>query len=792
MKVPFNMAIKRGNKSVFATLFISFFVVFIVPVTISSVVYLKIEQILIDNAYRANEAMLEQTKHVINGKTQEIDSLMRQVAFHPKQQVLMQKPADPAQPKEQYQYIELMKDLARYKAYSSLTLIYDMYVYFGNTDTIVSPSMKTDSSTLFQQIYKYKGMTENSYRSSLLLGSHFKSYLSTDLIISQFKAEPMITFIQSLPFGELGPAKGSLVVLIQKRQFTDLLREVEGLHNGSIYILNQQGELLIGPEGEGQNSEVMAHIKPSLEKTSGKFLLPVQGADMLVSYTTSSENGWTYVSVFPKDVVLAQVNRVKLWSLLLMAICLAMGTLLCVFLARRHYSPIKGLVAMIKHGRTAIGSEGKNELNFIAETMQQLFGKEAEMEHRLSSQMPIIRSDFLSRLIRGQIDGREVTHEDLSFMGINVHHNDFVIIILDVEESPSFLTEDTEREWILLRFIMNNVSQELLNGDGYMLELGKKRMLVLVPLNDVSDEDDHRIHAYARSFIEMMASKFRTAVSAGISRRHSGLERLSECFEEATIALSYKMTRGTRSITYYDEVQNWQSETYRLPPELEAQLLNYTRNGDFQNAARLLDHLYDLNFEQDHLTPEMGRWFFLDLLSTLIKLLESEQIDYREVLGDETEPSKLITDTDTALSAHLRIKEMFRLTASRIQADKVDPQDALLRKIREFIQAHYHDNNLGLSMIADHLNMNPVYISSFFKKKSGENVTDFITRIRIENAKRLLAEENLTIHEIALEIGYASNIVLTKVFKKLEGITPGKYREGIAQSKTKRTDLKNG
>jgi two-component system response regulator YesN len=68
----------------FFTLLLSYLAVFLIPVLIGCFVYVKIEQIMIDNAYRSNTAMLEQMKHVMDGRTQEIDILMRQIAFHPK------------------------------------------------------------------------------------------------------------------------------------------------------------------------------------------------------------------------------------------------------------------------------------------------------------------------------------------------------------------------------------------------------------------------------------------------------------------------------------------------------------------------------------------------------------------------------------------------------------------------------------------------------------------------------------------------------------------------------------
>ncbi|MEH7495234.1 helix-turn-helix domain-containing protein, partial [Neobacillus niacini] len=75
--------------------------------------------------------------------------------------------------------------------------------------------------------------------------------------------------------------------------------------------------------------------------------------------------------------------------------------------------------------------------------------------------------------------------------------------------------------------------------------------------------------------------------------------------------------------------------------------------------------------------------------------------------------------------------------------------------------------------------MNPSYLSTFFKKQGGITLSDFITQVRIEESKKLLPNRKLTISEIATKVGYANSVGLIRVFKKIEGVTPGQYREII-------------
>jgi YesN/AraC family two-component response regulator len=101
--------------------------------------------------------------------------------------------------------------------------------------------------------------------------------------------------------------------------------------------------------------------------------------------------------------------------------------------------------------------------------------------------------------------------------------------------------------------------------------------------------------------------------------------------------------------------------------------------------------------------------------------------------------------------------------------------------IIKYIEDNYHDINLSITMIADFFHMNPSYLSRFFKEQKGEGLLDFINRVRLERAKYLLQEETLSIVKVARKVGYFNCNTFIRVFKKYEGITPGRYKE-IQQS----------
>lgn len=84
---------------------------------------------------------------------------------------------------------------------------------------------------------------------------------------------------------------------------------------------------------------------------------------------------------------------------------------------------------------------------------------------------------------------------------------------------------------------------------------------------------------------------------------------------------------------------------------------------------------------------------------------------------------------------------------------------------------------ISLAILSEEFKLNPQYISQLFKSEIGVGFLTYLTNIRLENAKKLLASTSFSVAEVAEQCGYSDYRVFTKVFKKTEGITPSQFRK---------------
>ncbi|WP_456274958.1 response regulator transcription factor [Bacillus sp. AK031] len=99
-----------------------------------------------------------------------------------------------------------------------------------------------------------------------------------------------------------------------------------------------------------------------------------------------------------------------------------------------------------------------------------------------------------------------------------------------------------------------------------------------------------------------------------------------------------------------------------------------------------------------------------------------------------------------------------------------------IREAIEYIN-HHLKNELTLKEVADHVHLNPSYLSVLFKEHVKLTFSEYVTRRRIQRAKDLLISSSLPVAEIAEESGYKTSKYFIKIFKELEGKTPSVYRK---------------
>lgn len=117
----------------------------------------------------------------------------------------------------------------------------------------------------------------------------------------------------------------------------------------------------------------------------------------------------------------------------------------------------------------------------------------------------------------------------------------------------------------------------------------------------------------------------------------------------------------------------------------------------------------------------------------------------------------------------------FEKVLSRYSSVKSSPSLDIIRKVQEFVAAHYMEDTLSVEDIAAYVILDSSYIRKLFNKYMKCTITDFILTTRMEHARRLLEEGETNISRIAALSGYKDAGYFSKCFKKYYGVSPKAY-----------------
>ena len=162
----------------------------------------------------------------------------------------------------------------------------------------------------------------------------------------------------------------------------------------------------------------------------------------------------------------------------------------------------------------------------------------------------------------------------------------------------------------------------------------------------------------------------------------------------------------------------------------------------------------------------------------MVELVESWGLEVdREKLKETYFATKVIpvAQQKAALKLLTIFSQHLAMLSNQVFIQQENAEPPVIKKARDYIQEHQGEK-LSLGQVARAVNMSTFYFCKTFKKITGINFTDYLSRVRIEKSKNLLLNPNLRVSEIAFEVGFQSLTHFNRVFKKILGQSPTDYR----------------
>jgi two-component system response regulator YesN len=223
----------------------------------------------------------------------------------------------------------------------------------------------------------------------------------------------------------------------------------------------------------------------------------------------------------------------------------------------------------------------------------------------------------------------------------------------------------------------------------------------------------------------------------------------------------------------FKKVETRSSKIYAL--EKEQELVTKVRNGDWDGTYRALNELL-----ADILQKYPG-----NIQEIKTRALELLVVMSRAAVEGGANLKKLLTLNSRYINEMMRLENiedlcLWLLKITQKFVDCVDEGDDIknlqvIQKAAEYMKNNFTEK-LTIDDISQAVYLSPCYLSKIFKQELGCTIMEFLTKVRIEEAKKLLKNPRYNIMQVANEIGFEDPSYFTKVFKRSEGVTPSQYK----------------
>jgi two-component system response regulator YesN len=271
--------------------------------------------------------------------------------------------------------------------------------------------------------------------------------------------------------------------------------------------------------------------------------------------------------------------------------------------------------------------------------------------------------------------------------------------------------------------------------------------------------------AIAENLLKSIENKIQTKLAAGIGNVHS-IHSIYTSYFEALSCIQYcnpgeiihvnELVKHDKYYNFeYKEAEKNMIEAVRLrkPESYNYFLIMMNRISQLNDAAKR-NKIIEALVLSSHASRigsmnEMDYFDYTSHISSLMSLRGQQLIEWA-------------------------FQQFLDITGQVKKRNTIDYSNKIVQATKEYLEAHYTEE-ISLEDVAEYVNISPQYFSKLIKKHTGFNFIDWLSMLRVNKAKELLTNSNLTVKEVCYMVGYKDPNYFSRIFKKKIGLTPSEY-----------------
>lgn len=664
---------------------------------------------------------------------------------------------------------KMVRELHKYKSGNEFLSDIVYYSTYESENRIITSNGEMDADFFFKYIYHYDHWGENRFFDLIAnMDGRIVRPLEPVLLNNQLKTN-IVTYIYPLPLTAVKPSRVVLFIIVQD-VLDKLIKNVVKEFSGSIYILDEKNRLIFST-GKASDSkgkaDLLAELKtqPLINKINK---VAFGGTNYSVVKLASEYNGWKYITAIQTNEFMSKVYKKETLFYVSFIIMVIIGTIIAFELARRNNKPLQKLLENLSGAdQNYFNQKYRDDIEYIADVIDRIRAKNKYL----------LQEQLLTNLLLGRYAGRDEINAAMNETYLKFEWPRFLVAVFFIDDYSQYLNKDSKLSPNAMKFSLVDVLEEMdewiENANGYVVETNDDRSYALIINLEASFHSGAKITdllLYVKDFFKQSCS-----FTIGVGKVYTGPEKIAKSYAEAKKAVYYRLIKGINNIIFYENIQADRNQTYKYPLSLETALVKAIKHSDKDEVVKAIQELREFISNQ-YLPLESLRCICYGVINSVIKLVEELQMDAGDCFSDEE--NFLLVQTFDTVDAMLDQLTAFCMKICEYQIEQnINKFSRLKNKIFDTVNRRLQDKTLSLESLAADCEVSPSYISRYFKQQTGCSLMQYVDGRRMEKVRELLEKTNLNLNEILNKVGYIDKANFIRKFKKIEGVTPMKYRE---------------
>ncbi|MEK3724544.1 AraC family transcriptional regulator [Paenibacillus sp. FSL H8-0034] len=767
--------LKSFNNKQFWKFFAKYFMLILIPAIVASTfMNLFVVSLIQNEAEQSSHIVMKNNAHQADEKFHSLQADMINLLSSSNLKSILKNAGKTPVSMEQTDMIYAM--MAQLNSIISEPLVSGTFLYFVNSDLVIDNNIYTNKSFYFKNYYSLdesessKLITQFKGKQMMHFTEPYPANLRSNMSSNNETSGSNVSVIMSYPFNSVKP-EVYLEVHFQKDKLERLIQTQESWIFRTA-IINADGTVISQSDTAELNKNSLNEA--ILTKSEGAFS-PYNDKQAVSFVRSEYDSSWYYISWIDINTLMKPAETLRFLSIGFLLFFLLVGAFVSYYLSRRLYTPILEIRNRLQAHQSlsppdaADDSPDGNDFDIIKRFSKLLITEHKEMSQWVKGALPIVQEDFITQILLGEYRDNlsiEYYSKEIAFpvvinatrtvLIIEYHYYDNVLEQLSETSKSFLLVELREKIW-------KQVSDKM------WLSQTRSDLLACVVHHDLENALDLlEISNQLKLVLEPYMSYFKSTI--GIGKTVHEIGNLHDSYQYGFAMLKQKSLNAEVEICCEDDT--WENRAQFdsfLSSEEVNRIVNLHKTQEYDRMLQSVLQMLELGERKQAGAMHM-KSLCSDVLNTWIRAVETERNDFNISLYSGLFELLNRCQTWDELKRHFEhIHSLLFLSPSTVN------RNDQFMEVVEYIKEHYQEE-LSIEWFAGKMNMSVSHFSRSFKEAVGEKYMEYITKYRLSMAKKLLNETDMKIEEIAESVGYLGSNAFIRMFRKYEGITPGKYR----------------